>query len=73
MSRPEHIESGLKSLGESHSRYGVLEEHYPVVLESLKETIREELGELYTERIGKAWDKALINVTTKMKKYASTN
>jgi len=73
MSRPEHIESGLKSLGESHSRYGVLEEHYPVVLESLKETIREELGDLFTDRIGKAWEKALINVTTKMKKYASTN
>jgi len=51
----------------------VLEEHYPVVLESLKETIREELGELFTERIGKAWEKALINVTNKMKKYASTN
>lgn len=71
MSRPEYLELGLKSLGESHARYGVLEEHYPVVLESLKETIREELGELYTERIGKAWELALIDVTEEMKKYAS--
>jgi len=71
MSRPEYLELGLKSLGESHARYGVLEEHYPVVLESLKETIREELGELFTERIGMAWERALIDVTTEMKKYAS--
>lgn len=71
MSRPEYLELGLKSLGKSHARYGVLEEHYPIVLESLKETIKEELGELFTERIGKAWERALIDVTTEMKKYAS--
>jgi len=73
MSRPEHLKLGLKSLGESHSRYGVQEEHYSVVLESLTETIREELGDLYTERIGKAWEHLLIDVTTEMKKYASAN
>ena len=71
MSRPEYLKLGLKSLGKSHARYGVLEEHYPVVLESLKETIKEELGELFTERIGKAWESALIDVTTEMKNYAS--
>ena len=70
MSRPEHLKLGLKSLGESHSRYGVLKEHYPVVLEALTETIQEELGDLYTDRVGKAWKEALIEVTNEMKKYA---
>jgi len=71
MSRPEFLELGLKTLSESHVRYGVMEEHYPIVLESLSETIREELGDLYTERIGKAWEQALIDVTNEMKRYAA--
>jgi class 3 adenylate cyclase/hemoglobin-like flavoprotein len=70
MSRPEHLNMGLKALGESHKRYGVHSDHYPVVLESLMETIVEELGELYTEQLEQAWKQALTMVTTEMKKYA---
>jgi len=70
MSRPEHLSLGLKLLGESHSRYGVLEEHYPVVLSCLLETIKENLGENYTPQLIDAWEKALITITSEMKKYA---
>jgi len=70
MSRPDHLHLGLKLLGESHSRYGVLEEHYPVVLDSLLETIRENLGESYSPQLISAWQKALITITSEMRKYA---
>jgi len=70
LSRPEHLSLGLKLLGESHSRYGVLEEHYPVVLSCLLETIKENLGENYSPQLIDAWEKALITITTEMKKYA---
>jgi class 3 adenylate cyclase/hemoglobin-like flavoprotein len=70
MSRPEHLIMGLKLLGESHSRYGVLKEHYPIVLSSLLETIKEELSEYYSGQLINAWEKALTIITDEMKKYA---
>ncbi len=70
MSRPEHLNLGLKLLGESHTRYGVLKEHYPIVLSSLLETIKENLGEIYSDQLIEAWERTLITVTSEMKKYA---
>jgi class 3 adenylate cyclase/hemoglobin-like flavoprotein len=69
MSRPEHLEMGLKLLGESHSRYGVHQKHYPIVLEALIDTIREELIDLYTEEVVEAWRQVLTLITGEMKKY----
>ncbi|WP_274474340.1 adenylate/guanylate cyclase domain-containing protein [Mangrovimonas aestuarii] len=69
MSRPEYLEMGLKTLGKNHYRYGVREEYYPIVLDCLMATIKEQLGEQYTEQIGTAWYKALLSVTDEMKKY----
>ena len=70
MSRPEHLALGLKLLGKSHVKYGVVEEHYPLVLECLMETIKEQLGEMGNERLFNAWAQALESVTSEMKKYA---
>ncbi|UKM65939.1 2Fe-2S iron-sulfur cluster-binding protein [Flavobacteriaceae bacterium GSB9] len=70
MSRPDHLSLGLKLLGQSHSRYGVLKEHYPIVLSALLETIKEELGEFYTDQLINAWEQALTIITNEMKKYA---
>lgn len=70
MSRPEHLHLGLKLLGESHARYGVMEEHYPVVLECLLETIKVNLGEIYSDNLIESWEKALITITSEMKKHA---
>ncbi|MCF7568140.1 2Fe-2S iron-sulfur cluster-binding protein [Sabulilitoribacter arenilitoris] len=70
MSRPESLTMGLQLLGKSHVRYGVQTEHYPVVLECLLETIQEELGEMYSDKLLSAWEQALEKVTSEMKRYA---
>jgi class 3 adenylate cyclase/hemoglobin-like flavoprotein len=69
MSRPHHLEMGLQKLGENHARYGVRHEHYPVVLESMLESIRDQLGEFYTDQLGEAWRRALTIITDAMKKH----
>ncbi len=69
LSRPEHLKMGLSNLGKSHEKYGVRKEYYPIVLECLMETIREEMGESYTERIGEAWRKGLGLVMELMKNW----
>ncbi|PQB05864.1 adenylate/guanylate cyclase domain-containing protein [Aureitalea marina] len=71
MSRPEYLNMGLKLLGESHVKYGVTEEHYPVVLKALLDTIAETLGDMYSGKLMKAWEDALTLITSEMKKYAA--
>ena len=66
LSRPEFLKMGLKTLGKSHEKYGVKPEYYPLVQEILLETIREELGDLYTDQLGEAWEQALSFVTSEM-------
>lgn len=73
LSRPEFLEMGLASLGKSHEKYGVKPEHYPVVQEALLQTIKEELGGLYTERLGEAWEQALEFITSKMSSWQSNS
>lgn len=68
LSRPDHLMMGLHELGKNHVRYGVKAEHYPVVLECLLETIKDELGEFYSDNLGIAWEKTLTFVTSEMKK-----
>lgn len=66
LSRPEFLRMGLKTLGRSHEKYGVKPNYYPVVQETLLETIKEELGDLYTDRLGEAWEKTLAFVAEEM-------
>ena len=70
MSRPEYMQLGLQELGRNHARYGVKPEHYPVVLESLLETIQIQLGELWNEKLATAWKQALTMITDEMKKHS---
>ncbi len=67
LSRPEHLVMGLKKLGKNHQRYGVKEAYYPVVKETMLETIPEVLGDFYTPKVGKAWGQALDFVIDTMK------
>lgn len=69
LSRPEHLAMGLKSLGKSHEKYGVLPEHYPVVKSVMLETIAEQLGDSYTARVAEAWNRAMDFVTDSMKNW----
>lgn len=66
LSRPEHLQMGLVSLGQQHERYGVKREHYPVVQQALLETIEEELGDAYTPAILEAWHRAIELVVSVM-------
>ena len=69
LSRPEYLIMGLKALGKSHVKYGVKAEHYPVVKACMLETINEQLGSNYNDRVAEAWDKALDLVTDTMKNW----
>lgn len=70
LSRPEFLVMGLRTLGKNHEKYGVKPEYYPLVRETLLETIREELGEFYTDKLGEAWDQALEFITSQMANWA---
>jgi hemoglobin-like flavoprotein len=69
LSRPEYLELGLKKLGESHNKYGVEPEHYPVVKQAMMETIEESLGDLKTDKTMRAWSAALDKVVDVMQKW----
>lgn len=69
LGRTEFLTLGLRTLGRSHERYGVLPEHYPIVREVLLDAIREELGEALTERSERAWTQALAFITTEMAEW----
>ncbi|MCA6074341.1 adenylate/guanylate cyclase domain-containing protein [Fulvivirga sedimenti] len=70
MSRPENLDLGLKFLGESHSKYGVTQAHYPIVMESLMETIEDQLGEFSSPELLNAWRETLTMVTDQMRHYS---
>ena len=69
LSRPEHLKLGLKKLGQSHHRYGVKDEYYPVVKEVLLETLPEILEDFYTEKIAQAWGQAMDFIMDLMKSW----
>tara|TARA_Y100000385_G_scaffold281359_1_gene334036 strand:+ start:4046 stop:5164 length:1119 start_codon:yes stop_codon:yes gene_type:complete len=70
LSRPQHLTTGLKKLGESHVKYGVKLEHYPVVKQAMLETIDMTLGENKTEKTMDAWNAALDFVIDAMQNAA---
>jgi len=72
LSRPEHLATGLKKLGESHIKYGVRAEHYPVVKEAMLKTIDETLGEMKTPKTMDAWSSALDLVMDAMRQPGET-
>ncbi len=69
LARPEHLALGLKKLGESHVRYGVIEAHYPVVKQALLETIDKTLGDQKTDKTLIAWNQALDHVIDTMQNW----
>ncbi|WP_375325454.1 adenylate/guanylate cyclase domain-containing protein [Flagellimonas sp. GZD32] len=71
LSRPDHLKRGLAKLGQNHTHYGVKEEYYPVVKQSMIETIDEVLGENKTSQTLEAWGAALDFVIDTMKENAN--
>ena len=72
LSRPEYLKMGLRQLGKSHEKYGVIPEYYPLVKETMLETISEILSmDCRTETID-AWSNALDFVIEHMSMKVNT-
>lgn len=69
LSRPEHLATGLKKLGQSHIKYGVQAAHYPIVKQAMMETIDETISDLKTDRTLEAWSTALDFVMDAMQNW----
>ena len=62
----------LQRLGARHRGYGVELSHYPIVGQALVDTLREELGEGFTEEVEEAWVDAFELISTAMMSSPST-
>ena len=71
LDRPQQLAGVLQQLGERHQGYGALEEHYPVVAETLLSVMADFAGELWTEEVATAWREALSTVAGIMLKAYS--
>ena len=69
LSRPAHLEMGLRKLGQNHVNYGVKDEYYPIVHDVLLETIEEVLGSHFNDNVEKAWKQGLEIVIGAMKNW----
>ncbi|EME31245.1 nitric oxide dioxygenase [Galdieria sulphuraria] len=52
----DKLESALSSLGKRHIKYGVKEEHFPCVGETLLKVLKQFLGDEFDEKTLKAWE-----------------
>lgn len=57
MERVPEIQPALVELAERHDGYGAEADHYPVVGDTLIDTLRTALGEAFTEEAEAAWAK----------------
>ena len=69
MARRDHLESGLRSLGKSHERYGVVGAHYPVVREAMLYTIDKTLGSRKQAKTMEAWTTTLDQILEMMQNW----
>ena len=60
-----------EALGRRHVSYHVKEEHYPVVVEAMLQTLAECLGEDFPPDVCTAWESALNFVSDVMKQGAT--
>ena len=55
LSQPEEIVPAVRDLGRRHAGYGVTEGHYAAVGAALLWTLRQGLGEAFTQEVERAW------------------
>lgn len=68
---PERLVPVLKQLGERHSKYGVLDEHYGKVGTALIQTLEEGLGDRFTPELRSAWTEAFLLISSLMRRGAA--
>lgn len=66
LARPVNLEAGLQSLGAQHEGYGVIPEHYVMIRNIILETIKEILGDKYTQAMKEAWEVTIDVILEKM-------
>ncbi len=66
----ENLEKYLKSMGARHVRYGVEDEHYVMVGNSLIKTFAEAFGESWTRDLAEQWGLAVSVIAQMMKEGA---
>ena len=64
--RPAQLNEVLLDMGKRHVAYGVKEEHYPYVRDTLLEVMREMAGKAWTPQLEKDWTDALNLVAETM-------
>lgn len=60
-------DSNLKDMGETHFKYGVVDEHFEVVRFALLETIKEAVPEIWSEEMKEAWKEAYDQLVAAIK------
>jgi hemoglobin-like flavoprotein len=68
---PERLVPVLKQLGERHSKYGVMDEHYGKVGTALLGTLEEGLGDKFTPELRGAWTEAFLLISSLMRRGAA--
>ena len=68
---PERLVPALKQLGERHTKYGVMDEHYAKVGTALIGALEEGLGDKFTPEVRSAWTEALILISSLMRRGAA--
>ena len=61
-----HIQPALEEMGIRHTRYGAVAEHYPVVRDTLIETMADMAGDLWNSDLEEAWFTALNAISAIM-------
>jgi hemoglobin-like flavoprotein len=68
---PEKLVPVLKQLGERHTKYGVMDEHYGKVGSALLGTLEEGLGDAFTPELRAAWTEAFVLISSLMRRGAA--
>ena len=68
---PEKLQNMLGPLGQRHLSYGVLESHYPIVGDTLLQTLEDELGEQWNDDYAAAWSEVYSNAARIMQEGAA--
>lgn len=63
LTKPDILTEALKNLGNKHTEYGVLPEHYPMVGSTLLKAMAMTLKDNWTSETEEAWTEAYSSIT----------
>ncbi len=64
--QPETLQQALQDLGRRHQAYGALPQHYPLVVELLLASFKQNLGRRWSKAINSAWQTLLAAASAEM-------